>query len=194
MVIGLTGGIGCGKSTAAACFAELGFVVIDADQLARQVLGSHVCVSRLRERWGGACLDPQGVPDRKWIAAKVFTDADERAFLESVTHPEVARLRREATADASVDYVVEIPLLFEKELTAGFSSIVVVACSDDVRRVRLRGRGLSDEEIAARIASQLSLVEKVNRADVVFWNDGEPQFLREQVRSWVSRLRGAPNG
>lgn len=191
MVIGLTGGIGCGKSTAAACFAELGFVVIDADQLARQVLESHVCVSRLRERWGAACLDSRGVPDRKWIAAKVFTDADERAFLESVTHPEVARLRREATADASVDYVVEIPLLFEKELTDGFGSIVVVACSDDVRRVRLRGRGLSDEEISARIASQLSLVEKVKRANVVLWNDGEPAFLREQVRIWVDRLRGA---
>ncbi len=191
MVIGLTGGIGCGKSTAAACFAELGFVVIDADQLARQVLESHVCVSRLRERWGAACLDAQGVPDRKWIAAKVFADADERAFLESVTHPEVARLRRDATADASVDYVVEIPLLFEKELAEGFSSVVVVACSDDVRRVRLRGRGLSDEEISARIASQLSLVEKVKRANVVLWNDGEPAFLREQVRVWVDRLRGA---
>lgn len=191
MVIGLTGGIGCGKSTAAACFAELGFVVIDADQLARQVLESHVCVSRLRERWGAACLDAQGVPDRKWIAAKVFADADERAFLESVTHPEVARLRRDATADTSVDYVVEIPLLFEKELADGFSPVVVVACSDDVRRVRLRGRGLSDEEISARIASQLSLVEKVKRANVVLWNDGEPAFLREQVRVWVDRLRGA---
>jgi dephospho-CoA kinase len=191
MVIGLTGGIGCGKSTAAACFAELGFVVIDADQLARQVLESHVCVSRLIERWGVACLDAKGSPDRKWIAAKVFTNADERAFLESVTHPEVARLRREATADATVDYVVEIPLLFEKELTAGFHSIVVVACSDDVRRVRLRVRGLSDEEIAMRIASQLSLVEKVKRADVVLWNDGEPGFLREQVRVWVGRRMGA---
>jgi dephospho-CoA kinase len=191
MVIGLTGGIGCGKSTAAACFAGLGFVVIDADQLARQVLESHVCVSRLKERWGVACLDAEGRPDRKWIAAKVFADADERAFLESVTHPEVARLRREATADASADYVVEIPLLFEKELTAGFSTILVVACSDDVRRVRLRGRGLSDEEISARVASQLSLVEKVKRADVVLWNDGEPGFLREQVRTLVDRLRGA---
>jgi dephospho-CoA kinase len=191
MVIGLTGGIGCGKSTAAACFAELGFVVIDADRLARQVLESHVCVSQLRGRWGAACLDAQGVPDRRWIAAKVFADSEERAFLESITHPEVARLRRDATADASVDYVVEIPLLFEKELADGFSSVVVVACSDDVRRVRLRARGLSNEEISARIASQLSLVEKVKRANVVLWNDGEPAFLREQVRVWVDRLRGA---
>lgn len=191
MVIGLTGGIGCGKSTAAVCFAELGFVVIDADRLARQVLESHVCVSQLRERWGSACLDPQGIPDRKWIAAKVFTDAEERAFLESITHPEVARLRREATADPLVDYVVEIPLLFEKDLAAGLDKVVVVAASDDVRRVRLRVRGLSDEEISARIASQISLMEKVKRADVVFWNDGEPGFLREQVACWVGRLRAA---
>ena len=191
MVIGLTGGIGCGKSTAAACFAELGFVVIDADQLARQVLESHVCVSHLRDRWGAACLDAQGVPDRKWIGAKVFADPAERAFLESVTHPEVARLRREATADPRHDYVVEIPLLFEKDLTAGFTAIVVVACSDDVRRARLRARGLSDDDISARIASQLSLVEKVKRADVVLWNDGEPAFLSEQVRRWVGQLRGA---
>jgi len=191
MVIGLTGGIGCGKSTAAACFAELGFVVIDADRLARQVLESHVCVSHLRERWGVACLDSQGVPDRKWIAAKVFADADERAFLESITHPEVARLRREATADPSRDYVVEIPLLFEKDLAAGLDTVVVVACSDEVRRARLLIRGLSDEEISARISSQLSLVEKVKRANVVFWNDGEPDFLREQVVRWVGRLRAA---
>jgi len=191
MVIGLTGGIGCGKSTAAACFAELGFQVVDADRLARQVLESHVCVSRLRERWGAACLDAQGVPDRKWIGAKVFADPAERAFLESVTHPEVARLRREATADPKHDYVVEIPLLFEKDIAAGLAAVVVVACSDDVRRARLRARGLSDDEISARIASQLSLVEKVKRADAVIWNDGEPVFLHEQVRRWVGQLRSA---
>lgn len=191
MVIGLTGGIGCGKSTAAACFAELGFVVVDADQLARQVLESHVCVSHLRDRWGAACLDSQGIPDRKWIGEKVFADPAERAFLESVTHPEVARLRREATADPQHNYVVEIPLLFEKDLAAGFNAVVVIACSDDVRRVRLRTRGLSDAEISARISSQLSLVEKVKRADVVIWNDGDAAFLREQVRGWVERLRGA---
>jgi dephospho-CoA kinase len=191
MVIGLTGGIGCGKSTAAAYFAESGFKVVDADQLARQVLESHVCVSQLRDRWGAACLDARGVPDRRWISAKVFADPAELAFLESVTHPEVARLRLAATADPSVDTVVEIPLLFEKNLAAGLTAIVVVACSDDVRRARLRSRGLDDAEISARIASQLSLVEKVKRADVVLWNDGEPGFLKEQVVRWVARLRGA---
>lgn len=191
MVIGLTGGIGCGKSTAAACFAGFGFRVVDADQLARQVLESPAGVARLRERWGAACLDSRGVPDRRWIGAKVFADPVERAFLESITHPEVARLRREATADPAHDYVVEIPLLFEKDLAAGLDVVVVVACSEEVRRRRLRSRGLSDDEISARIASQLSLVEKVKRADVVFWNDGEPVFLREQVARWIEMRKVA---
>ncbi|NBV49182.1 MAG: dephospho-CoA kinase, partial [Verrucomicrobia bacterium] len=83
------------------------------------------------------------------------------------------------------------PLLFEKDLAAGLTTVVVVACSDDVRRERLRARGLSDDEISARIASQLSLVEKVKRADVVFWNDGEPAFLREQVGRWIEQVRRA---
>ena len=82
MVIGLTGGIGCGKSAAAACFAEFGFNVVDADQLAREVLESAGCVSQLRARWGDACLTADGRPDRRWIAAKVFGEPAELAFLE----------------------------------------------------------------------------------------------------------------
>lgn len=188
MVIGLTGGIGCGKSAAAACFAEFGFNVVDADQLARQVLESAACVSQLRARWGDACLGPDGRPDRRWIAAKVFAEAGELAFLEGLTHPEVARLRQAAVLDAKRHHVVEIPLLFEKNLTDGFASIVCVACSEEVRRGRLLEKGLSEEEITRRINSQLPLSEKVKRSDVVIWNDGDLDFLREQVASLVGRL------
>lgn len=191
MVIGLTGGIGCGKSAAAACFAELGFNVVDADLLARQVLESPGCVSQLRARWGEACLGKDGRPDRRWIAAKVFNDPAERAFLEGLTHPEVARLRQAAVADPHRHHVVEIPLLFEKNLTAGFASVVCVACSEEVRRARLLGKGLSAEEIAARINSQLPLSEKVKRADAVIWNDGDLRFLRDQVAALVRRLPAA---
>lgn len=188
MVIGLTGGIGCGKSAAAACFAEFGFNVVDADQLARQVLESAGCVSQLRARWGDACLGPDGRPDRRWIAAKVFSDPVELAFLEGLTHPEVARLRQVAVQDAKRHHVVEIPLLFEKNLTDGFTSIVCVACSEDTRRARLLKKGLSEEEIARRIKSQMPLSEKVKRSDVVLWNDGDLGFLREQVAALVGRL------
>lgn len=188
MVIGLTGGIGCGKSAAAACFAELGFNVVDADQLARQVLESARCVSQLRARWGDACLGAEGRPNRRWIAGKVFDDPAERAFLEGLTHPEVARLRQAAVVDTKRHHVVEIPLLFEKNLATGFGFIVCVACSEETRRSRLLEKGLTEEDILRRIASQMPLSEKVKRSDVVFWNDGEPEFLRAQVATLVGRL------
>ncbi len=188
MVIGLTGGIGCGKTAAAACFAELGFNVVDADQLARQVLESADCVSQLRARWGDACLGAEGRPNRRWIATKVFNDPAELAFLEGLTHPEVARLRQAAVVETKRHHVVEIPLLFEKNLTTGFEFIVCVACSEETRRSRLLEKGLTEEEILRRIASQMPLSEKVKRSDVVFWNDGEPEFLRAQVAALIGRL------
>jgi dephospho-CoA kinase len=188
MVIGLTGGIGCGKSAAAACFAEFGFNVVDADQLAHQVLESAGCVSQLQARWGDACLAKDGRPDRRWIAAKVFGEPAELAFLEALTHPEVARLRQAAVLDAKRHHLVEIPLLFEKNLTNGFAMIVCVSCSEETRRARLLKKGLGDEEISRRINSQLPLSEKVKRSDVVLWNDGSLLFLRDQVAALVGRL------
>ena len=188
MVIGLTGGIGCGKSAAAACFAEFGFNVVDADRLARQVLESAACVSQLRARWGDACLGADGRPDRRWIAAKVFGDSKELAFLEGLTHPEVARLRQAAVVDTKRHHVVEIPLLFEKNLTAGFGVIACVACTEETQRARLLKKGLAGEEISRRIASQMLLSEKVKRSDVVLWNEGEPEFLRAQVAALVGRI------
>jgi len=188
MVIGLTGGIGCGKSAAAACFAEFGFNVVDADQLAHQVLESAGCVSQLQARWGDACLAEDGRPDRRWIAAKVFGEPAELAFLEALTHPEVARLRQAAVLDAKRHHLVEIPLLFEKNLTNGFAMIVCVSCSEETRRARLLKKGLGDEEISRRINSQLPLSEKVKRSDVVLWNDGSLPFLRDQVAALVGRL------
>lgn len=188
MVIGLTGGIGCGKSAAAACFARFGFNIVDADVLARQVLESPASVQVLRARWGEACLAADGRPDRRWIAEKVFGDPAELSFLEGVTHPEVARLRQEAVSDAKRHHLVEIPLLFEKNLTAGFDLVACVACSDDTRRARLLKKGLTEAEISRRIASQMPLSEKVKRSDVVLWNDGEPEFLHAQVAALVGGL------
>ena len=149
---------------------------------------SDGCVSLLKARWGDACLGSDGRPDRTWIAAKVFDDPVELAFLEGLTHPEVARLRQRAVMDTSRHHVVEIPLLFEKNLTEGFALIVCVACSEEVRRARLLKKGLSESQISRRINSQMTLSEKVKRSDVVVWNDGEPSFLREQVAALVGRL------
>jgi dephospho-CoA kinase len=189
MVIGLTGGIGCGKSAAAACFARRGFQVIDADALAREVLTSAACVDQLVRRWGQACLTGEGSPDRAWIAAKVFADPVERAFLESITHPEVARRRASAVADRSRHHVVEIPLLFEKNLAAEFDAVVCVSSSEPVRFLRLERRGLSPAAAQARMDSQDPLAEKVKKSDYVLFNDGDLDFLDAQVAALVDRLR-----
>jgi dephospho-CoA kinase len=188
MVIGLTGGIGCGKSAAAACFAKEGFLVVDTDRLARQVLESPDVVPQLQARWGKACMAQDGRPDRRWIATKVFQDLGELAFLEGLIHPEVARLRRLAVADQTRHHVVEIPLLFEKKLTDGFDAIVCVGSSEETRRARLLDRGLSVEDINRRTNSQLPLSEKVKRSEFVLWNDGELDFLQAQVAQLIARL------
>jgi dephospho-CoA kinase len=128
------------------------------------------------------------LPNRPWIAAKVFADEAERAFLESVTHPEVSRLRQAAVSDPNQRYIVEIPLLFEKNLTAEFKAVVCVACSDAVRLQRLQGRGVEVGEAKRRIASQMPLDEKVKKSDYVLWNDGEASFLESQVQKLISQL------
>lgn len=188
MVIGLTGGIGCGKSAAAACFAELGFVHVDADAQARQALSRPEVVAAMRARWGDACLGTDGSPDRAWIAEKVFDDRAELEFLESLVHPVVAELRRIAVADESKSYVVEIPLLFEKRLEGQFDRVVCVACSESVRMGRLQERGLSAAESQRRIKAQMPMVQKVKLSDHVLWNDGDRAFLRNQVERLVGEL------
>ncbi len=188
MVIGLTGGIGCGKTLAASFFGQRGYIVVNADQLARQVLESPAVCALLKQRWGSAALGSDGLPNRPWIAAKVFADEAERAFLESVTHPEVSRLRQAAVSDPNQRYIVEIPLLFEKNLTAEFKAVVCVACSDAVRLQRLQGRGVEVGEAKRRIASQMPLDEKVKKSDYVLWNDGEASFLESQVQKLISQL------
>ena len=188
MVIGLTGGIGCGKSAAAIFFAEAGFQVIDVDQLARQVLASPECVAQLRGRWGDACLLASGQPDRAWIGAKVFASASDLAFLESVTHPEVVRLRARAVADKLHHHLVELTLLFEKNLQVEFDVVVCVTCSESVREARLLARGLTLEQIQQRVKSQLPLAEKVKRSNFVIWNDGTRVGLRAQVSVLLGRL------
>ena len=191
MVIGLTGGIGCGKTAVAACFARRGFQVVDADALAREVLASPACVAEMRARWGGSCLTGEGAPNRAWIAAKVFAEPAELAFLEGLTHPEVARRRAEAVADRSKSYVVEIPLLFEKGLSADFDFVVCVSSSTPVRLRRLEQRGLKRDETEARMKSQMPMDEKVKKSNFVIYNDGDLGFLSQQVDDLVERLRVA---
>jgi len=189
MVIGLTGGIGCGKSTAASFFKSHGFVVIDSDVLAHQALNEPNTLAQLKSRWGSACIQNDGTANREWIGKKVFSDSAEKGFLESIIHPRIAALRQSALADSTKSYVLEIPLLFELGLTQGLNATVCVASSDEVRLKRLQSRGLNRADALNRINSQMPINEKVKRSDYVIWNDGSIEFLRAEVDKCVLSLK-----
>jgi len=190
MVIGLTGGIGCGKSSAAAFFKSHGFVVIDSDVLAHQALNESSTLAQLKSRWGSACIQNDGTANRDWIGKKIFSDLTEKTFLESILHPRIAVLRQEAMSDISKSYILEIPLLFELGLTQGLNATVCVVSSDEVRLKRLKSRGLSRTDAQNRINAQMPISEKVKKSDYVIWNDGSLDFLKAEVDKCVQTLKG----
>lgn len=190
-LIGLTGGIGCGKSTVARVLESRGLVRIDTDQVARDVVRKEtVGLGAVVDAFGEAVLTPDGELDRKALASVVFADEKKRKILESILHPLIwsAVIERveEAFAHGS-DVVVEVPLLFENARQEFFDSVWVVACEPDVQRERLKMRNNWDEtEIEARIASQMPLQKKVEMADIVIWNNGSSEELESSIEeAWL---------
>ncbi len=190
MILGLTGGMGCGKSTAVAMFAKAGSRILDSDRLIReQVLADAEVRALLAERFGPAVLLEDGSVDRARLAAAAFSDATALAWLESVTHTRLFALWRQAFAsDPTAQWVVEVPLLFEKALENWFDFTVCVACSPDRQLARLEQRGLPRALAEQRISKQLPLARKIELADFVLWNDGLPEFLQAQVRQLIATL------
>lgn len=193
MTIGLTGGMGCGKSTVAALFVQEGFRGVDSDRIVREQLLVDADVLRLLTgRWGDGVLDTQGRVNRPRLAEIIFADDVERLWLESVLHPRVKAAWETALAsDPAADWVVEVPLLFEKGLEKGFDFTVCVAASSGVQLARLTERGIPQPLAEQRISKQLPLAQKQDFADVVVFNDGSPAFLQEQVRRVATTLRAA---
>ena len=199
MLIGLTGGIGCGKSAAAADFAALGFSVQDTDRIVRdEVLPSPEVIEAARSRWGddvlqssdGAQRGAAGRLDRLRVAEIVFGDEGERRWWESVVHPKVGVAWRARVAAApSLDWVIEIPLLFEARLEKGFDFIVCVGANPSTQLARAVARGMTQAQAGQRIASQLPLATKLHSAHIVLWNDGSREFLRAQVQALADSIR-----
>ncbi|MBI5424928.1 MAG: dephospho-CoA kinase [Opitutae bacterium] len=190
MIVGLTGGMGCGKSTAAALFAELGFRRLDADRTVHEVLlPSAEVVTALRERFGDGILGADGAVDRAKLGAVVFGDAEALAWLENLLHPRL-RAHWDGIYAAAQDekFIVEVPLLFEKQLQNRFDFTVCVTTSSDLQLRRLEQRGVSPEIARQRLAKQLPLARRCELADFVLLNDGTLSFLREQVSELARRL------
>jgi dephospho-CoA kinase len=192
LLVGLTGGIGSGKSTVAGMLESRGAVVIDADDLARRAIQPGTPgYDRVIGEFGSEAATSSGDVNREWLAERVFADPGARARLESIVHPEVARLFAEETepyrlTDRIVVYAV--PLLAENRLEGAFDVVVVVSADAEVRVARLAARGVTDA--GARMDAQASDRERERLAHFVLRNDGSVEELERQVdRLWAELRR-----
>jgi len=191
--IGLTGGIGAGKSTVAATLTELGAVVIDADQIAREVVEPGTeGLAEVVAAFGEQVLDADGALDRPALGRVVFGDDAKRRQLNAILHPRIGARTAELVAEADDDAVVvhDVPLLVENGMGAAFALVVVVDAPVDVRVTRLADtRGMTVEDARARMAAQADEAARRAAADVWLDNAGAAGALREQVeRLWNERL------
>lgn len=190
MIAGITGGLGCGKSTVARLLEKRGFRRLDSDAIVREhVLTAPATLAALRGRYGEAVFDSSGAVSRPALAMRVFADEIERIWLESITHPGVFAFWRAAfAAEPGARWAVEVPLLFEKALENWFDFTVCVACAPTLQLARLEQRGLPRVLAGQRISTQLPLARKTELSDFVLWNDGSADFLETQVDRLVNAL------
>ena len=192
--IGLTGGIGAGKSTVSATFSELGGIVVDGDVIAREVVEPGTPgLASLVDAFGEAILLPDGALNRPALAAIAFSDEDKRATLNGIVHPLVAHRRSEliAAADDEAVIVEDIPLLVESQMAPMFPLVVIVHADEEVRVKRLiEYRNFTEEDARARIAAQASEEQRRAVADVWLDNSGSAGELVEKARAlWHERIQ-----
>lgn len=190
LIVALTGGIGAGKSLAAQYFSELGARVVDADQLARVAIergseGFDEVILRFGEE-----ITRNGDIDRKALAEIIFADPKAKEDLEAIIHPRVRELFAEVVADLNQNEILiyEIPLLVETAAAKNFDVVITVEADIELRKERLRKRGMFISEIERRIASQASREERVALADYVLINDGDEDGLLRAVENLWEEL------
>jgi dephospho-CoA kinase len=192
-MVGLTGGIGAGKSAVAERLAAHGAIVIDADRLAREVVAPGTDgLAEIVRAFGPEILSQDGSLDRPALARRVFHDDAARRALENIIHPRVRARTAELVAAAPPDAVVvnDVPLLVEAQLQHAYEVVIVVLADERTRIDRLiRDRGMTREEAAARIAAQATDEQRRAVADVVIVNDGSPEDLHRRVDEvWREKL------
>jgi len=192
-IIAIIGGIGSGKSTATAMFRQLGAAVIDADTIGHQTLLLPAIKELVHERWGTAVFNADGEIDRRKMAAVVFADNKELAYLKSLTHPliaeEVHRQRAEHERNGVQLCLLDAPLLLESNWDHLVDLIIFVSAPAEERWNRVRSRDWSEIEWQQREAAQLSVEEKSRRADIILDNSGDPEHLRRQIETLNERTR-----
>ncbi|RJK93739.1 dephospho-CoA kinase [Vallicoccus soli] len=193
--VGLTGGIGAGKSAASAALARRGAVVVDADLLAREVVAPGTPgLAAVAGAFGPGVLRPDGALDRPALAAVVFADPRRRAELDALVHPRVRALaaEREAAAPDGAVVVHDVPLLVETGQEGSYDLVVVVDAPVELQVRRLvEGRGMDEEQARARVAAQAGRERRLAAADVVLDGSGDLAALEEQVERLWARLVSA---
>ena len=184
MYLGLSGGIGSGKSTVSKILSDFGAVVIDADVIAREVLLSGTSgYESAVAAFGPGILDEKRSIDRKSLAKLVFENPNELAKLEAIVHPaviaRVTEIRNSLPESAVVIY--DTPLMFEKQLQGQFDKVLMVVSDKKLRQTRLVERGLELGDIEARMANQATDEQRISIADFVIENNGTQEQLQEQV-------------
>ena len=192
MKIGLTGGIGSGKSTVAALFKDAGWQIIDTDFIVRELLAQDSFVqAHIHEHWGDKVFTQDALIDRKAVAAIVFSDKLELKWLENLIHPIVQeRWKSSLEGVPELDWLVEIPLLFEKRLETYFDLTVCVQSVLNIAEARMDIRGYTKSEILQRREQQMPIDEKVERADYVISNSGSFDFLKIQIKKLIEQTKG----
>lgn len=191
--IGLTGGIGAGKSTVARLLAEHGAIVVDADALAREVVAPGTEGLRaVVDHFGEAVLREDGSLDRPALARIVFDDPEQRKALEGITHPRIGARTKELFDSAGEDDLVvhDVPLLVELDMAGLYEAVIVVEAPDDVRLDRLEGRGLGRREAVERIRSQAAPEQRRAVATIVIDNGGDEDALRRRIDEVWDELTG----
>lgn len=189
LLVGLTGGIGSGKSTVSAMLADRGAVIIDADAIAREVVEpGQPAYAEVVKRFGPTVVGEDGQLDRAAIARIVFSDREALKALEAITHPAVgARMTELMAAETDTDHVVvlDVPLLVEKATYETAGTIVVDVDPEVALRRLVEQRGMPEDDARRRMAAQVSRGERLAKADFVVSNDGTLEALRAEVdRCW----------
>ena len=189
MKVGLSGGIGCGKSTVLGFFREAGWRTVDSDAVVRELLATNAEVqAQLRSRWGEAVF-ADGAVDRGAVAKRVFGYEGDLKWLEELLHP-LVRESWLASIDQApdVNWLVEIPLLFEKRLETRFDLTVCVFSPPDVVADRMVARAYTEAQIEQRRKQQMPLEEKIERADYLISNAGSLEFLKQQTTRLIEQI------
>lgn len=195
MLIGLTGGIGAGKSSALKCFSDLGWKTLDADTICHELYCDESCEAYklMVNRWGEKIVAKNRTIDRTIVAQFVFKDPKEREWLNKMLHPMVldCAIEEYSKCDATVPVIFDVPLLFEAEWENYFTKIITIYATEEVQVERLKNRGMKVEDIKRRVASQMSLNEKVERSDYALINNGSVELLTLQCQKLHATIYGS---